>query len=101
MNDPWSWPNGVIPNCLAALTTCLVLLITWLRKRDQIRRWLGPEVPVSLEWAFPLRGRWLRLGLKAVTLLLLATLLVFFVFTSALVAMMPVYALGVIFNPKQ
>jgi hypothetical protein len=31
----------------------------------------------------------------------LTSLLVFFVFTSALVAMLPVYALRVILNPKQ
>lgn len=100
MGDPWSWPNGIIPNTLAALATGLVLLVTWFRRRHQIRRWLNPVLPASPYGARPDRRHWVRQGLKLAALLLLASLLVFFVFTSALIVMLPLYALEAILNTK-
>jgi hypothetical protein len=98
--DLWSWPNGVIPNSIAALVTGLTLLISWYRTRHKLRWWLGPQVRASAEVFFPVRGRWLRQLLKAVTLAFVATFLAFLLFTVALIAMVPFYMLEMFLNPK-
>ncbi|MGV3719489.1 MAG: hypothetical protein ACO1SX_01155 [Actinomycetota bacterium] len=48
----------------------------------------------------PVRGRWLRQLLKAVTLAFVATFLAFLVFTVALIAMVPFYMLELFLIPK-